>query len=606
MPSAILDAQHLDQPSVRASTCRTARAPSTALSGHCSSNWRSTFSREVAEMVERRAGLDGHPQTLAEIAHDFRLTKERIRQKTKRAVCVLRIRWPEGRYLLDHFYDILRGSYDAQEQADLVRRAADIFFGLDFEHVKAASHGEIHDAWDKLGREKRTPMTEHDIRTWLACQLPHVAADGALAWVSKIMRLFTRRTNGDAVYFTQAPHDRLLHELQTSHAQMTLTQAAEIIGGDERNVRKQLDNDPRSVSDESGQFRSRELFLCEGRWRLASSRSWEENRRDRASGQHLPAESLAAHLHGPLEGVSDATVWGVHRYANKVLRQMRYGELPAEVSPFILASKLVSHSDGLIDVMRRRRLRWDGGGAAPPARGKFGWIVHVVAEAAMPMTARELQAPLRTYYQDYDWDVILALDFDEQEDGEHYCGVRVLPGDSHYLPAIISPCDWELDVAQENVSEGIKLLVAKIIAIGKKRTYPKKLLEDAPWLVELVDRHCDGKMKWSDEAPPRGGQKRNRQRRICRGDHGMKSYTISERSSARAITVVRSSTPNNSRIGAARSRVIRGRWSCVARSLLPATLGRGKQNGQKDEDRKIRKEDWGKEYIHFLFHHFPF
>ena len=66
------------------------------------------------------------------------------------------------------------------------------------------------------------------------------------------------------------------------------------------------------------------------------------------------------------------------------------------------------------------------------------------------------------------------------------------------------PCDWKLDMAQENVSEEIKLLVAKIIAAGTKGKYPKKVLEDVPWLVELVDRHSYGKMKWSDERPPRG------------------------------------------------------------------------------------------------------
>ncbi len=46
MPSAILDASTWISRALRASTCRTARAPSTALSGHCSSNWRSTFGRK--------------------------------------------------------------------------------------------------------------------------------------------------------------------------------------------------------------------------------------------------------------------------------------------------------------------------------------------------------------------------------------------------------------------------------------------------------------------------------------------------------------------------------------------------------------------------------
>ena len=45
---------------------------------------------QVAEMVERRIGVDGPPQTLDEIGHDFRVTRERIRQQTKRAIPILR------------------------------------------------------------------------------------------------------------------------------------------------------------------------------------------------------------------------------------------------------------------------------------------------------------------------------------------------------------------------------------------------------------------------------------------------------------------------------------------------------------------------------------
>jgi hypothetical protein len=119
------------------------------------------------------------------------------------------------------------------------------------------------------------------------------------------------------------------------------------------------------------------------------------------------------------------------------------------------------------------------------------------------MTMRELDSALREYYQDYEWYVLSQVSLADEEDGEHFCGVRIVKGYPKYLPAIVLPCDWKLDVARENVSDEIKLLVAKIIAAGTRRKYPKKVLEDVPWLVELVDRHSYGKMKWSDARPPR-------------------------------------------------------------------------------------------------------
>lgn len=119
------------------------------------------------------------------------------------------------------------------------------------------------------------------------------------------------------------------------------------------------------------------------------------------------------------------------------------------------------------------------------------------------MTMRELHGALQAYYQDYEWYVLSQVNLDDEEDGEHFCGARILSGYPKYLPAIILPCDWQLDVAKENVSEEIKLLVAKIITAGTKGRYPKRVLDDLPWLVELVDRHSYGRMKWSDECPPR-------------------------------------------------------------------------------------------------------
>lgn len=456
----------------------------------------------ISEMVERRIGVHGPAQTLDDIAHDFRLTRERIRQQTKRAISVLRVRWPGGRYLLDDFYDLLRGSHDSQAQVDLIRRVVDILF--DFEYVKSVSHTEVHDAWEKLGRQKRTPMTEVDIQAWLASEFPLVTPDVALKWV-KDHALVAPTTNGEMLYFAKTPQDRLLHQLQMSGTPLTLADASEIVGDDERNVRLQLERDPRFVEDEYKRILAAEkCSFCRisGVWHVQVERHRTD---DLPREDSICLERLAQLIcTGLLElGVSDATVWGVQRYANKILRQMQYGVLPSTVSPFVLASKLVRHSDGLIRVMRRRRLRWDDGDGVPAARGKLGWVGYVIAEAGVPMTMRELDTALRCYYQDYEWYVLSQITFDEDEDGDRFCGAKIAAGYAKYLPAIVVPIGWHLDMSKENVSEEIKLLVARIIAAGRKRGYPKNVLEDVPWLVELVDRHSYGKMQWSDERPPR-------------------------------------------------------------------------------------------------------
>ena len=58
-------------------------------------------------------------------------------------------------------------------------------------------------------------------------------------------------------------------------------------------------------------------------------------------------------------GIVDATVWGVHRFANEMLARIFGVTLPETVTPFVLADMLVKLSDGLMRTMRRRRLRWD-------------------------------------------------------------------------------------------------------------------------------------------------------------------------------------------------------------------------------------------------------
>ena len=212
-----------------------------------------------------------------------------------------------------------------------------------------------------------------------------------------------------------------------------------MIGDDERNVRLQLERDPRFVEDEYNRILAAEncsFVRVDGSWHVRVHRNRVE---EAPRSESICLENLSQLIcTGLLElGVSDATVWGVQRYADKVLGQIRYGGLPPEVSPFVLARKLVAHSEGMIRVMRRRRLRWDESEGAPPVRGKVGWIGHVVTKAAIPMTIRELDTALRAFYQDYEWYVLSQISVDDEEDGEHFCGARIVPGYTKYLPAII-------------------------------------------------------------------------------------------------------------------------------------------------------------------------
>src|SRR5690606_7113014 len=68
-------------------------------------------------------------------------------------------------------------------------------------------------------------------------------------------------------------------------------------------------------------------------------------------------------------GIADATSWGVHRYANEIVREHFHLRLTDSVTPHVLADMLVKTSDGLIRSMRGRRLRWDQASLGIPARG---------------------------------------------------------------------------------------------------------------------------------------------------------------------------------------------------------------------------------------------
>ena len=84
---------------------------------------------EVSNMIERRLGLDGVPQTFSKIAQAFHRTPERIRQQTRRACGVLLVRWPKGKDLLYEFVNKFRDTPHARGQVELTQRCADLLYG---------------------------------------------------------------------------------------------------------------------------------------------------------------------------------------------------------------------------------------------------------------------------------------------------------------------------------------------------------------------------------------------------------------------------------------------------------------------------------------------
>lgn len=451
---------------------------------------------EVAAIVVRRLGFDGKPETLADIADDVGLTRERVRQLTQRATKVLHVRWPQGKHLLDDLYELFRSAPDAQDQVVLVRTILDRCFDVDF--AVGGSRDEVIDAFRVAARKRLTPMTEEDVVAWAAKRFRRITPDTAFSWISADAMTWSD-TAGRLHYFSDDPWDTLLLMLLSQKEPLTLTEAAQLLETDERSVAGRVSRDPRFIEIDDKKVQA--AHFCgvnrvDGEWRidLAAPTSTSSPSVVSISVDSLIEIVVAGLLQAD---IADATVWGVHRYANQMLESVYNGRLPAELTPFALQEVLASHSDGLIRRMRRRRLRWDADHTIP-ARGKIGWISYVSRRAGIPMTIDEMQKELRKFYQDYEPYVLQQLSLDD-EDGDASLGVSLFGGIPHRVPPLIVPDDWELDCSAENVSEQLKLIASKIVDIGRRKGFPKVELNELPWLITLADHYAFGKMNWLDE-----------------------------------------------------------------------------------------------------------
>ena len=450
---------------------------------------------ETTVMIRRRIGLDGPAENIEQVASDVGLTRERVRQITAKAAQVIRVRWPEGKFILDNVYALLQASPEAEAQLDLMHMVLDACFAL--EVTRSVPRSDVLAAWDRAGRAKRTPMSEAAVRTWASDEFPDLPSDVIRQWLEE-EGLRHVEPSGTALFFSNDPLDKLLLHLYTHPEPMPVGELPDFVEGDERNLRLRVERDPRFIEDEFKRVLPAELgafFRREGRWFI---------RLEPVQDAHQRAESVALSdiIHmvvGGLvqAGVCDATVWGVHRITCSLLTRVYGSALSPSVTPFVLASTLTRHSDGLVRHMRRRRLRWDSANGSIPVRGKRGWVDHLATVAGVPMTLDELDAALRRSFQDYESYVLQQLNLDEDEEGAGSYGCRFVSGVSHVVPGILIPRGWELDLATGNISEGVRLVVAKIVSMSTRRlsrriTCAVSLGWSASAITPLSGK-CDGK-----------------------------------------------------------------------------------------------------------------
>ena len=201
---------------------------------------------ELAEMVERRLGADGARETLQEVAEHFDLTRERIRQLTLRAPRVMEVRWPEGKHLLDDFYEKFRSSGKAAKHVDLIQRTLEMLF--DFETSSGATRETVIEAWETAGRRKETPMSENEISCWLGGCFPRILPESGFRWIAQEAQSI--EYEGRILYFSNDRQDRILHQLYSTGVALTVSDLVDVDEKEERNLRNRLLRDLRFTEDE--------------------------------------------------------------------------------------------------------------------------------------------------------------------------------------------------------------------------------------------------------------------------------------------------------------------------------------------------------------------
>ena len=360
----------------------------------------------AVEMLEFRLGQHGQPETLEEVAARFDLTRERIRQLTKRASHALRVRWPDGPKLVQELLEQVRRQPDSSDTIRVIRRIVEMLF--DVSMTTDDGHDEVIAAWEAAGQKKLTPMTAEQIQRWSGQCFPSLPPAVVGEWIQS--HALSCDADGSRIWFSHTELDRILRALYRRQQPSRLGElllvetllngdnsvandaVLDLDASDERSLWARVRNDSRFAECEEHLLLPADRcgFERQGsRWfvRLKSSVTSEQQGPDRISVESLSQLIVSGMLQ---LGIADATAWGVHRFTNEALQRMYGAKLPECITPFILADMLVTVTEPLIGPMKRRRLRWDTLQTEVQRKGKRGWVGHVVAEFGRPMLLSEL------------------------------------------------------------------------------------------------------------------------------------------------------------------------------------------------------------------------
>ena len=432
--------------------------------------------------------------TLEAVAQKLGVSRERVRQLEKDVPEILSARWPN---VVDHLQQLharlaVAGSTKA---ARVVNSLLKRYFAVTVETEGSIDpKSNVLQQWQEAGRQRLTPMDEREIASWSASHFPNLSPQRVCEWIAEDSSA-CNGLQGRTIHFSKLPLDLLLFKICKQFNQLSLADAATLTGVEERSLISRLERDPRFVINDEG-----DIVWAERYWMKRSADSWKLLLTDL---RWIPLELIiqSTMLGLSSRGIHDATIWGVHRFVREYLKAANGSELPKQFTPIVLANVLVLHSNGLIRHMRRRRLRWDASDGVHVARGKAGWVSHLVRSIGMPISLDELSNLLKESFQDYHLHVVNQIIIATDEDGDFDENVRYVEGTRRRLPAMLVPTDWTLNSDCSNVSTGILRHAKRLRRFMQEHRIDATDFQSVPWLLEVVQSEFLNSVDLPEEDP---------------------------------------------------------------------------------------------------------
>ena len=83
----------------------------------------------VSRLAEGRLGVNGSPQSVRQQAKRMGVTRARVYQLLEDCANVMRVRWPEGRCLLEFLHRKLEANAGPGDDLQLLKATFDLFYG---------------------------------------------------------------------------------------------------------------------------------------------------------------------------------------------------------------------------------------------------------------------------------------------------------------------------------------------------------------------------------------------------------------------------------------------------------------------------------------------